>query len=277
MSSKKQNAAKNPFKCFDCKTFCTSTYKQLQAHRIHSCAYVKSKKEQLHKKLNLGNVKQKRIIPDGGGNFEFPNQEILISPIIEDSSSSTNNQSFSIAALVPVLDNSNMEENQHRYDDNMGDDTNYHEEFDSGIGNGIVLSPNPEPQSFTSEMNYQQLNYFKKYSKWQEKVQQLLYNKNLNNNQSFQGLTTYIKTGWTYDINMNQTRGKPKISDLLELFAFTKLNYLSTKGGNGLLALITNFVSRHPTKENIYLYKSMSSINTAVTRAVNTAEFFLSS
>ena len=52
--SRKQNIAKNPFKCFDCKTFCTSTYRGLQMHRNSSCAYVKSKKEQLHKKFKLG-------------------------------------------------------------------------------------------------------------------------------------------------------------------------------------------------------------------------------
>ena len=115
------------------------------------------------------------------------------------------------------------------------------------------------------------MEYFQQYSKWQKKVQELLYNKSNGNdsNHNFGGLSTYVNTGWTYDINMNKTRGKPSTADLLELFAYTKMNYLSTKGGNGLLQLITNFVGRHPTKENIYLYKSMTSINTAVARTVN--------
>ena len=68
---------------------------------------------------------------------------------------------------------------------------------------------------------------------------------------------------------MTKTRGKPNTSDLLELFAYTKVNYLSPIGGDGLLLLIRNFVARHPTKDNVFLYKNMSSINTAVARAVN--------
>ena len=68
--SRKQNIAKNPFKCLDCKTFCTSTYRGLQMHRNSSCAYVRSKKGQLHKKLKLGSSNKMGHFA-GAGDFEI--------------------------------------------------------------------------------------------------------------------------------------------------------------------------------------------------------------
>ena len=88
--SRKQNISKNPFKCFDCKTFCTSTYRGLQMHRNSSCAYVKSKKEQLHKKFKLGSsTKMGHFV--GVDDFEVPKKGIfLLSPIIGDAEDISN-------------------------------------------------------------------------------------------------------------------------------------------------------------------------------------------
>ena len=115
--SRKNNIAKNPFKCFDCKTFCTSTYRGLQMHRNSSCAYVKSKKEQLHKKFKLGSSTKMGHFA-GVDDFENPKKErFLLSPIIGGADDVTNPRS--------VLNNcSSMVEDE---------DNNYHDDhFDAG-------------------------------------------------------------------------------------------------------------------------------------------------
>ena len=258
--SKHLKKIKNPFQCKDCKTFCTSDSRLLQFHREKTCAYAKRRRELLEKNYNINGRKKK---PASASSPTIVNSRIIPTTLVSPIDLAANNSSISY-------------EMRHMNKENDRIGNSYDQPDDSMDSPNFDMSPpnfHPEDNDLTCHQN--------QYRKWQEKVSELLYNKgntsnsrtpnsnNSSNQNSFHGLARYLKLGWTYDINMEKKRGKPNTSDLLELFAYTKANWLSVSGGDGLLLLIRNFVARHPTKENVFLYKNMSSINVAVARAVN--------
>jgi len=55
----------------------------------------------------------------------------------------------------------------------------------------------------------------------------------------------------------------------LKCFLNVKLHYLSDNSGDNLLFLLKQFIDRHPTIENVFLYKKMKSVNSAVSRALS--------
>ena len=117
--------------------------------------------------------------------------------------------------------------------------------------------------------------YFHKYSQWQQRIGHIIYgkvsltqqytdiqgvitNKDLpelldGNKQS--GIHQLLNVGWVYSTD-RKTKGIPFTTDLLEVFSFVKLHYLSEKGGDGLLLLLKEFIDRHPTIESVFYTKN---------------------
>jgi hypothetical protein len=81
-------------------------------------------------------------------------------------------------------------------------------------------------------------------------------------------LTESLKIGLVKDIS-GQKLGFLSALDLIELFAYFKLNYLSDKSGDNLLKLIHEFCERYPTIDDIFLHKKYRSIYECIGKAMN--------
>jgi hypothetical protein len=120
-----------------------------------------------------------------------------------------------------------------------------------------------------------------RYITFQHKIYDILYehqnNRRSNNTSSTyrnnstsynSGLTNSLNIGWTKNIS-NTLNGKPEINDLLDIYIYTRSNFFSAKQGDGLLFLLRKLFLRHPTIDDIFLYKEIRSINTSVGKALH--------
>ena len=130
--------------------------------------------------------------------------------------------------------------------------------------------------------------YFHKYSQWQQKLGEIIYGKvsfveenidengiiyhknlpKLLNGSQQSGIHQLLNVGWVYSTD-GKSRGLPLTTDLLQVFSFVKNHYLSDNSGDNLLLFLKEFVDKHPTIENVYLYRKMKSVSTAVSRALS--------
>ena len=60
----------------------------------------------------------------------------------------------------------------------------------------------------------------------------------------------------------------PNALDLIELFAYVKLNYLSNESGDSLLKLIHDFCEHHPSMDDVFLHTKYRSIYECVSKAM---------
>jgi hypothetical protein len=81
-------------------------------------------------------------------------------------------------------------------------------------------------------------------------------------------LTTSLKIGLVKDVKGIKL-GYPNALDLIELFAYVKLNYLSNESGDNLLKLIHDFCERHPSIDDVFLHTKYRSIHECVNKAIS--------
>jgi hypothetical protein len=163
--------------------------------------------------------------------------------------------------------------------------------FDGDDDNGVDQNDINMDLSHVNESNNcstTDVLYFHKYSQWQTKIGHIIYGQVSSTQQNIDshgvithkdlpelldgnkvsGLHQLLNVGWVNSTD-GKSKGIPLSTDLLEIFSFVKLHYLSDKSGDNLLLLIKEFVDRHPTIENVFIYKKMKSINSAVSRALS--------
>ena len=187
---------------------------------------------------------------------------------------SNNNKPLSSIPADPSMNqNFDVDDNDQFHDDN-GDQSDYN----------LDLSP----VAFNNKPSTTDVLYFHKYSQWQQKIGEIIYGKvlfveentdengiiyhknlpELLNGSQQSGIHQLLNVGWVYSTD-GKSKGLPLTTDLLEIFSFVKIHYLSDKSGDDLLLLLKEFVDRHPTIENVYIYRKMKSVNTAVSRALS--------
>ena len=165
------------------------------------------------------------------------------------------------------------------------------ETFDFADDNGVDQNDFNMELSHVNESNNcstTDVLYFHKYSQWQTKIGHIIYGQVSSTQQNIDshgvithkdlpelldgnklsGLHQLLNVGWVHSTD-GKTRGIPLTTDLLEIFSFVKLHYLSDKSGDNLLEFLKQFIDRHPTIENVFLYKKMKSVNSAVSRALS--------
>jgi hypothetical protein len=165
------------------------------------------------------------------------------------------------------------------------------ESFDGDDDNGVDQNDFNMDLSHVNESNNcstTDVLYFHKYSKWQTKIGHIIYGQVSSTQQNIDshgvithkdlpelldgnkisGLHQLLNVGWVYSTD-GKSKGIPLTTDLLEIFSFVKLHYLSDNSGDNLLFLLKQFIDRHPTIENVFLYKKMKSVNSAVSRALS--------
>jgi hypothetical protein len=131
-----------------------------------------------------------------------------------------------------------------------------------------------------------------KYLKWQIKVGNLLNNGSFGFNVDENGktvITTSASSSSSLSLSLNSTTtplttslnigrvksvsglkiGYPNAIDLIEIFAYVKINYLSNESGDNLLKLLHDFCDRHPTKDDVFLHTKYRSIHDCIGKTVS--------
>jgi hypothetical protein len=222
------------------------------------------------------------FVDENEDNYEilYPKKSLSNS---KNKSSSNFNESISSSNNKLSTIHSNSSTTFNRSPNNFIDQSQNHDEFGHDDMNLDISSPDGNNNNVSTS----DVLYFHKYSQWQQKIGHIIYGKvsstqqnidahgvitnkdlpELLNGNKQSGLHQLLNVGWVYSTD-KKTKGIPFTTDLLEVFSFVKLHYLSEKGGDGLLLLLKEFIDRHPTIENVFLYKKMKSVNTAVSRAL---------
>jgi len=86
--------------------------------------------------------------------------------------------------------------------------------------------------------------------------------------QNSHGLSSMLKTAVVNNTTCTK-KGYPNTMDLIELFAYVKLNYLSNESGDNLLQLLRDFVDRHPTYDDVFLHSNYRSIYECIGKAIS--------
>ena len=208
---------------------------------------------------------------------------------------SNNQLHLNTTVALNDLNNFGVEEeadDSENYGDDINDDNNIHDassfEMVSTLLNNTTETLVHPDLSLSLNLDDDTFNDFQfKYIKWQIKLGNLLNNSNIGinvengktiltkystissssssiiSNTTNTSLTASLKVGRVRNISGHKF-GYPNAIDLIELFAYVKLNYLSNESGDNLLKLLHEFCERHPTNDDVFLHSKYRSIHECI-------------